>query len=110
MNDNFLLDEDDLPDWGWEIIDKHDLGVRADCPRAGATVLLTDAADILKHASLRTFQEQAISSETLSQVNQCTVMIADALKLAALCSSTPEPGVVTESEDGALTWSPVNQA
>ena len=78
---------------------RNDLGLRADCPRAAATVLLTDAADMLKHASMRAFQDQAFSSETLSRVHQCADMIADAVKLSTLCSSAPEAGVVTEAED-----------
>ena len=110
MSDNTPHDADDFPDWTWEIIDKHDLGSRADCPRAGACVLLTDAADILKHAGLQSFQDQAFSSETLSRVNRCAEMIADAVRLSTLCSSTPEAGSVTEADNCTLTWSPVGPA
>ncbi len=49
MNDNKppldmdkLLDRDDPPEWVWDILDKHDLGHRTDCPQAAVTVLLTD--------------------------------------------------------------------
>lgn len=110
MNDNTPIDDDDFPEWVWDIVDKHDLSERTDSPLAGATVLLNDAADLLKDAVSKAFEEQALSSETLSWVNRCVDMIADAVKLSVLCDSTPEPGVVTKGEDGTLTWSPTDPA
>ena len=33
MNDNQQLEDlDVVPDWAWDLIEKHDLGIRADCP------------------------------------------------------------------------------
>ena len=107
MNDNEPpLYCSDPPDWAWDIIDKHDLAARTDCPLAAATVLLTDAADLLKEASLSAHREQAISPETKRLIAECKTMIADAEKLYPLCPTQPVAGTVTESDDGTLTWSP----
>ncbi len=99
MNDNKpslamddLLDTDDPPEWVWDILDKHDLGPRTDCPQAAVTVLLTDAASILKEANLTSFHEQAVTPELRQRLADCRTMIVDAEKLSALCPTQPAAG------------------
>ena len=96
---------DDLPDWAWEIIERHDLALRADSPLAAATVLLTDAAFDLTELSRTTFGEQALSPTMRAKAEACRAALADALALAKLCPTHPTPGVVREREDGTLEWS-----
>ena len=75
LNDKFSPAADDLPDWAWDIVDRHDLGIRADCALAGATLLLTDAAEFLKEAAQKAFRGQALTPGTLGQVNACAAII-----------------------------------
>lgn len=107
MNDNTPLDPDDLPEWAWDIVERYDLGLRTDSPRAAVTVLLDDAADKLKELSLTTFRDQAITAEAREGITACASMLFDILKLAQLCSSEPCAGTVSEAADGTLTWAPV---
>ena len=44
MNDNEALGGFGIPIWAEAIVDRRDLGMRADSPLSAATVLLTDAA------------------------------------------------------------------
>ncbi|MCJ2069351.1 hypothetical protein MKK75_11175 [Methylobacterium sp. J-030] len=106
MNDNTPLDADDFAEWVWDIVERYDLGLRADSPLAGATVLLADAAFDLKELELKTFREQALTEETRGGIAACAVMLADVLKLAQLCPGEPSAGHVTETDDGTLTWAP----
>ena len=106
MNDNEPLGDFGVPEWAEEIIETHDLGMRADCPRAAVTVLLTDAAFDLKDLALTVFREQAVTPETLQRMIECAAMINDAVKLAPLCPDQPESGAVTELDDGTLAWGP----
>lgn len=107
MNDNTLLDQEDLPAWACDIVERYDLGLRTDSPRAAVTVLLNDVADDLKELSLTTFRGQAVTAEARKGITTCAKMLADTLKLAQLCSSEPCAGTVTEAADGTLTWVPV---
>lgn len=106
MNDNSLLDPPDVPEWAWEIIERHDLGLRADAPLAAVIVLLTDAAFDLGELSRTAFREAALTAETRRRATACAAMIEDAVALAALCPSEPTSGTVTEADDGTLTWAP----
>ena len=103
MNDNTARACDD-PDWVWDIVDRHDLGLRTDGPLSAVTVLLTDAADILAHTSREVFGDNTFTGQSRERALACATMIADALKLAPLCPGEPVPGTVTEAEDGTLTW------
>jgi len=102
MNDNQPLAEFDIPDWAWDIIDRHDLGFRTDNPRAAVTVLLTDAAEILKEAGATAFREAAVSIEVEGRARDALAIVTDAISLAVLCRRDPAPGIVTELEDGTL--------
>ena len=102
MNDNESMAELDIPDWAWDIIDRHDLGLRTDCAQAAVTVLLHDAAEILRAASVTAFREAAVSIEVEGRARDALVMVTDAVSLAGLCARDPAPGVVTELEDGTL--------
>lgn len=107
MNDNHQLGDDDFPEWMWEIVDRHDLGERADSPLGAATVLLTDAADDLTEVGRRVFAEQALTPAVMEKIETCAAMLADVLRLAALCPSQPSPGNITKAPDGTLTWAPL---
>ena len=106
MNDNEPIGELGIPSWAEAIVDRHDLGFRADSPFSAATVLLTDAAEDLKSVAATMFQEQAMTADTLRRARSCLAMLTDAIKLARLCPSEPQKGTVSEIEDGSLTWSP----
>lgn len=106
MNDNEALGDLGIPIWAEAIVDRHNLGLRADSPLSAATVLLTDAAVDLKGIAAVVFQEQAITPDTLRLAESCLAMLNDAIELARLCPNEPENGTVSESEDGKLTWSP----
>lgn len=106
MNDNTPLDPPDVPEWAWDIIEKHDLAYRSDTPLTAATVLLADSAFDLKTLSETAHLEQALTPDTRRHMAACAEMIADALRLAELCPSKPTSGTVTEEEDGTLTWAP----
>ena len=104
MNDNLPLDPDNLPDWAWDIVERHDLYERADCPLAATIVLLHDLAFDLEELGLTAFREQALSTKTRQAMAACAAMLSDALKLAPLCPTEPCSGVVVEAGDGTLTW------
>lgn len=106
MNDN-EMSGDNYPEWMWDLLDRHgDLAVRSDCPMNAVGVLLSDAADLLKELDETSFREQAVIAELRDKLVQCEVMISDALRLAPLCLSTPELGLVVVLEDGTRQWSP----
>ncbi|WP_267422919.1 hypothetical protein [Methylobacterium sp. GC_Met_2] len=85
MNENTSLDADDLPEWAWDIVERHDLGLRADSPFTGANVLVHDVAGEPKELSARIAREGGVTGETLNGVAACAAMLTDALKLASLC-------------------------
>ena len=110
MNENQQLEDLDIvPDWAWDLIEKHDLGIRADCPMAAVSVLLHDAAVMLKDLEETSFREQAVTGDLRGKLNHCEAMISDAVTPAALCPSTPEPGTVVVLEDGTRQWSPAGR-
>ncbi len=82
---------DDLPEWVWTIIDRHDLAKRADSPLSAAAVLLTDAADRLDDLSRTAFCQQALTPATQAKADVCVTMIADALRLAIMCPPNRPP-------------------
>jgi hypothetical protein len=106
MNDNTPVDPLDVPEWAWEIIEKHYLAFRSDTPLAAATVLLADAAFDLKTLSETAHREQALAPDTRRHVAACAEILADAIRLADLCPSKPARGTVSAEEDGTLTWPP----
>ena len=107
MNDNEPpLYMDDPPQWVWDILEKYDLELRADCPQAAVVVLLTDAAELLREASRTAFGEQAVTPALRQRITDIKTMIVDAEKLYPLCPTTPDAGIVMEGDDGTLTRSP----
>ena len=56
MNDNEPLGDLGIPTWAEAIVERHDLGIRADSPLSAAIVLLTDAAVDMKGIAATTFQ------------------------------------------------------
>ena len=104
MNDIPFEAEDDIPDWAWEIVERHQLEERTDCPRGAVTLLLTDAADMLMATRMIAFEEQAVTAETRRAISQCLTMVGDALKLSELCPTEPTAGTVTIGDDGTMTW------
>ncbi len=109
MNDNGELGGYGIPYWAEKIIEKHDLGLRADAALSAAIVLLTDAAFDLAEVSQTAFKEQALSTQVMSRLSEIVSMVEDARKLSALCPSKPTAGTVTASGDGTLTWKPTGQ-
>ena len=93
-------------DWLWDILDKHDVGHRADCPLAALTVMLTDAASDLTALSRQVFREDALTPEAQQRAEACVALIVDALKLAPLCPTVPSPAVVTDMGGGKLRRTP----
>lgn len=106
-NDNLPLDPPDMPEWAWDIIERHDLAFRADTALAAANALLEDVSFDLRRLSRTVFSQQAFTPEAQRQAADCEAQIADALRLAALCPSTPKSGKVRDNEDGTLTWAPL---
>ncbi|WP_336490734.1 hypothetical protein [Methylobacterium nigriterrae] len=104
MNDNEFIGESGVPEWAEEIIDKHDLWLRADEPLSAALVLLTDAAADLKEVSMMAFKKQALSPSVMSRLSEIIYMVEDARKLSRLCSDEPAAGTVDDGGDGTLTW------
>lgn len=80
---------DDLPEWVWDLVDKHDLAERTDCPFAAVIVLLSDAGERLKELAMIAHREQAITATTKRRINECKVMIADAERLYAFSPTEP---------------------
>lgn len=109
MNDNDELGGYGVPYWAEEIIEKRNLGLRADAPLSAAIVLLTDAAVDMAEVSQTAFKEQALSTQVMSRLGEIVSMVEDARKLSALCAIEPTAGTVTASGDGTLTWKPTGQ-
>lgn len=107
MNDNLAHEEDELQEWVWEIVDKHDLGLRADSPLAAATVLMTDAGFLLSELSSTAFREQAMTTRTKEQLATIIDILSDAQRLATLCDEEPHAGHVSTDAEGTLTWAPL---
>jgi hypothetical protein len=97
---------DDIPDWAWNIVDKHDLACRTDSPLAAATVLLVDAGMLLAEIGATVFREQAITPLAKQRLTTVTAMLSDAGRLSALCDEVPTVGVVSTARDGMKTWAP----
>lgn len=86
MDIQIPLETDDLPAWAWDVVERHNLGLRADSPFTGANVLVHDAASDLSELSDRISREGGLTTETLRAVTASAAMLTDALKLASLCT------------------------
>jgi hypothetical protein len=107
MNDNLTLDSDDFPEWVWDIVEEHDLGGRTDGPLAGATVLLTDAGELVCEIAATAFEQQALTPELKQRLRRAIVMLLDVERLSTVCEDLATQGRVTVQPDGTKSWAPL---
>ncbi len=97
MNANNPDDCDDIPEWVWDVMAKHDL--ESDTLLMATVELLSMAAHDLGKTSQAACSEAIISTETMRSIDMCKRMIVDAESLYSFCSSLLTPAIFTESDE-----------
>ena len=95
-----------LPNWALNIVEKHGLHQRTDEPLGGVIVLLFDAAEALKEASLIMTRDDAATPAAVEIAMSAMRMVQDALDLTAICPRDAKPGLLQEHKDGSFTRRP----
>lgn len=96
----------DMPEWAVNIFEKHRLFERSEEPLGGVIVLLSEAADVLEQAVITMAEELAATPDMVLLARNAETMVQDALKLASICSTEPQPGVLERQADGSIIRKP----
>ena len=86
MNDNLPRGEfdDGLPKWLWNIVEKYDIGLRAQDPTGGAFVLCADTCDLMQEILDPLARERWSTARIRLHLHKAIDMLIDAERLASM--------------------------
>jgi hypothetical protein len=86
MNDNHAPADfdDEQPKWLWDIVEKHDIALRAGEPLGGAFVLSADACELVQELLDPVAKARWPLARIRMQLQKATDMLIDAERLASM--------------------------